>query len=56
MGKKNQAEREPTSCPFCGHTDLAPSPSHKHLVCRKCGRIIVLRGPPSGKRGPVRTA
>ena len=49
MSKKNEAAEKPQACPFCGHTDLAPSPSGKHLVCLKCGRVVVLPTAPSGK-------
>lgn len=42
MSKKNRPKEKPDTCPFCGHTDLAPSPSGRHLVCRKCGRIVLL--------------
>jgi transposase-like protein len=42
MTKKNQPVEKPEACPFCGHTDLAPSPSGKHYLCRKCGRIVLL--------------
>jgi len=35
----------PRACPFCGHTDWALSPSGKHLVCRKCGRIVITLKP-----------
>jgi DNA-directed RNA polymerase subunit RPC12/RpoP len=30
-------------CPYCGHGILESSPSEAYLVCRKCGRIVVLR-------------
>lgn len=35
------AIRDPDSCPFCNKRRLAPSSSGKHLVCQKCGRIVV---------------
>jgi excisionase family DNA binding protein len=43
------AEEKPSTCPFCGHTDLAPSPSGKHLVCLKCGRIVLQPKPAPAK-------
>jgi ribosomal protein S27E len=52
MSKKNQPEEKPSTCPFCGHEDLAPSPSGKHLVCRKCNRIVLTPKPtPAGRKG-----
>jgi transcription elongation factor Elf1 len=49
MSNKNQAAEKPEACPFCGHEDLAPSPSGKHLVCGKCGRIVMVPKPASGQ-------
>lgn len=39
-------------CPFCGEGPLDPSPSGKHLVCRKCGRVVVIerKRPPTEPR------
>jgi len=45
MSKKNQAEENPKAYPFCAHPELRPSPTGKHLMCPKCGRIILLRRP-----------
>jgi Fe2+ or Zn2+ uptake regulation protein len=46
------AEKAPTkkafdsaSCPFCEGGALTPSPSGKHLVCRKCGRVVLSKSP-----------
>lgn len=52
MRKKNHPEEKPNPCPFCGHADLAPSPGGKHLVCRKCSRIVVVpkRSPAPSQR------
>jgi len=51
VSNRNQAAEKPQACPFCGHTDLAPSPSGKHLVCRKCNRIVLTPRP-----SPAQTA
>ena len=52
MTKKNQPEEKPSTCPFCGHTDWAPSPSGKYYLCRKCNRIVLRSRPykPSGRK------
>jgi hypothetical protein len=30
-------------CPYCRQGTLEPSPSDRYLVCRSCGRIVVVR-------------
>ena len=37
---------EPEACPYCNEMRLTQSSSGKHLVCKKCGRIVV-RGWPA---------
>jgi len=49
MSKKNEAAEKPEACPFCGKRELGTSPSGKHLVCRKCGRVVLQPKPAPAK-------
>ncbi len=33
--------RDATHCHFCEGSTLTRSPSGKHLICSKCGRVVV---------------
>lgn len=43
MAEGKQAFEEGDTCPFCRVGVLAVSSSGLNLVCRKCGRIVIVR-------------
>jgi ribosomal protein L37E len=42
MAETNQMPKEGDKCPRCGEGILTLSPSGLHLMCRKCGRMVIL--------------
>ncbi len=40
--KANQVRKQGDKCPWCGEGTLTVSPSAKHLMCPKCGRMVIL--------------
>ncbi len=46
MPKPKQSTAKPgDKCPYCNESTLGVSPSGKHLMCPKCGRMVILAGP-----------
>jgi predicted RNA-binding Zn-ribbon protein involved in translation (DUF1610 family) len=41
----NGMPKQGDKCPACGEGTLTVSPSGQHLVCPKCGRVVVLCSP-----------
>jgi len=39
--KAESSSPQNEACPFCKEGILAASPSGRHLVCQKCGRIVL---------------
>jgi rubrerythrin len=52
MTKAIETPKQGDECPACGEATLTVSPSGQHLICPKCGRVVVLGPPPPVQSGP----
>jgi ribosomal protein S27E len=42
VAKTEERPKQGDLCPMCGEGTLTVSPSGQHLMCPKCGRVVML--------------